>query len=57
MINWTPRERYRSVAWSIAVSRAIETGDPALNFYNDLMKTFDSKQLPKTTVLDESNET
>jgi hypothetical protein len=57
MIDWTPGERYKRTAWSIAMSHAIETGEPAVDFYKKLMKKFDSKQVPETTALDESNET
>jgi hypothetical protein len=56
-MDWTPRERYRRTAWSVAVSCAIETGEPAVDVYEKLMKKFDSKRLSETAVLDESRET
>ena len=57
MIDWTPRERYRRTAWSVAVSCNTETGEPVVDVYEKLMKKFDSKRLSETAVLDESKET
>jgi hypothetical protein len=57
MIDLTPGERYQRTAWSIAMSHAIETGEPAVDFYKKLMKKSNNKQVPEATALDESNET
>lgn len=51
-----PEEQRRRVAWSVATSCAIETGEQPIDIYERLLKKFHEVDLYGTFVLDESNE-
>jgi len=51
-----PEEQRRRVAWSVATSCAIETGEQPVVLYNRLLKKFQDVDAYGHSVLDESNE-
>ena len=51
-----PEEQRRRVAWSVATSCAIETGEQPVDIYNRLLKKFQDVDAYGDGVLDESNE-
>jgi hypothetical protein len=51
-----PEEQRRRVAWSVATSCAIETGEQPVVLYNRLLKKFQDIDAYGHSVLDESNE-
>ena len=51
-----PEEQRRRLAWSVATSCAIETGEQAVDIYERLMNQFDEVDLHGHMALDESNE-
>jgi len=51
-----PEEQRRRVAWSVATSCAIETGEQPVDIYNRLLKKFQDVDAYGDGILDESNE-
>jgi hypothetical protein len=51
-----PEEQRRRVAWSVATSCAIETGEQPVAIYNRLLKKFQDVDAYGDDILDESNE-
>lgn len=65
MTEWTqrvpwsetdPEERRRRIAWSVATSCAIETGEDPVDIYNRMLDRFRDVDTHGHLVLDESNE-